>query len=239
MKRNLALILVMAFAIMPAIAQSNAQRYEIKLHDFTHLEIDNNISVDYIANQDSAGIAVFYATPELASRLYFTDKGKGKVDIQCCADCSNSMEYPHVTIYSTELHKVVNSGDSLVTVSSNPAVERFDASLFGNGRLSIRNIEAKRVDAKIATGNGQLVISGRCTEATLNVVGTGTIQADELKAVKGKASIIGTGTIGCDFSESLSINGMGTGRVLYRNAPKTVKSRSIGIKSELLNPTAD
>ncbi len=205
------------------------------MHDFTHLEIDNNIKVRYIANADSAGYIVFNTTPLLASRLYIVDKGKGKVDIQCCADCNNDMEYPVVTIYSSQLHKIVNSGDSLVTVENNPPCDRFDATLFGNGRISVHNVQASKVDAKIATGNGQLILSGNCTTCNLNVTGTGTIQADMLKAVKGKATIIGTGTIGCDYSEELTIAGIGSGNVYYRTTPAKVKSRGVGIKHSPLN----
>lgn len=230
--------LIMLLTATTAVGQEN-KLYEIKVHDFTHLEVDNNIRVRYIANADSAGLIIFSATPEMASRLYFTDKGKGKVDIQCCADCTYDMEFPEVTIYSSGLRKIVNSGDSLVTVERNPPCDRFDATLLGNGRISVRDIEASKVDAKIATGNGQLIISGKCTTCNLMVTGTGTIQADRLKAVQGKATVIGTGTIGCDFSEVITIAGVGTGKVMYRVTPKKVKSHAIGIKHYPLDSKED
>lgn len=228
----------MLIAALPAMSQES-KRYEIKVHDFTHLEVDNSIKVTYIANPDSAGLIVFNATPDMASRIYISDKGKGKVDIQCCADCTYDMDFPDITIYSTRLTKVVNSGDSLVTVERNPPCERFDATLLGNGRLSIRDIEASKVDAKIATGSGQLIISGKCTKCNLMVTGTGTIQADRLKAVEGKATVIGTGTIGCDFSEVVTVAGVGSGKVMYRVTPRKVKSHAIGIKHFPLDAKAE
>lgn len=221
-------------ASLGSLAQT-PQRYTLKVNDFTHLEVDNNIRVDYYANSDSAGFIVFDATPELASRIYIADNGKGKVDIQCCADCTDNMQFPAVKIYSTQLNKIVSSSDSLVTVNNNPPVEKFEANLLGNGRLSCRNVQAPKVTARLATGSGQLTVTGNCTIANLSLTGVGSINADGLKAVKGKAVVMGTGIIGCDFSEELSISGIGSGRVEYRSLPAKIKSHALGIKHGLLN----
>lgn len=91
-------------------------------------------------------------------------------------------------------------------------------------------IEAAKVEASIHSGNGQLTIQGRCTEANLHLVGTGTILADRLEAVKVKATVVGTGQIGCAPSEAITVMGAGSGSVLYRQTPPTVKSRGVGIK---------
>ncbi|MDE5968012.1 MAG: DUF2807 domain-containing protein [Muribaculaceae bacterium] len=227
------IIAATAWAATPAAAQ-NAKRYEIKVNDFKHLEVDNSIKVDYYACADSAGYIVFEATPDLASRLYIRDNGKGKVDIQCCADCSEGMEFPVVKAYSKQLNKIVNSGDSLVTVNNNPEVEKFAAVLIGNGALSVRDVQATEINGKIASGNGQLSIDGACTKGKLSIIGTGTINADRLRAVEVYTSLTGTGTIGCCPSEVLSIQGLGRGKVLYRQEPHVIKDRSLGHKHEAM-----
>lgn len=227
MKRFIAVTMIVTSLV--AMAESN-RKYEIRLTDFTNLEVDNNIRVDYKVNADSAGIAVFYATDRMASQLYFADNHKGKVEIQNCAECTGIMEYPHVTIYSTTLRRIMNSGDSLVTVTGLQPIERFEAIVCGNGMLVVDNVEAAKVDVKLATGNGQITINGSCKQANINCTGTGTIQADRLHATEGKVTIMGTGTVGCDVVETLTIQGMGSGKVYYRTEPGKIKSRSIGIK---------
>lgn len=227
------IITTIASAAAPSVAQT-AKRYEIKVNDFKHLEVDNSIKVDYYACPDSAGYIVFEATPDLAPRLYINDNGKGKVEIQCCAECSEGMEFPVVKAYSTRLNKIVNSGDSLVTVNNNPPVEKFVALLIGNGALSVRDVQATEVKGKIASGKGQLSIDGACTKGKLSIIGTGTINADRLRAVEVNTSLTGTGTIGCCPSEVLSIQGVGRGKVLYRQEPHVIKDRSLGHKHEAM-----
>lgn len=229
-------LLLLPLLAFTAVAQSKTRTYQMKVSDFNHLEVDNNIRVDYICSPDSAGVILFFADDSNASNLYFSDNGKGKLDIQCCADCTYDSSFPSVKVYSSSLKKIVNAGDSLVTASNVPDCERFDATLCGNGILAIHGLPAKKVNAKISTGCGQLIIDGRCTEANLSIVGTGTIQADNLNCVTCKAKILGTGTIGCNPSEKLSVSGMGTGNVFYRQAPPELRSHAIGIKHSQLLP---
>lgn len=232
MKKALAILMTM-FAPLIGVAQS-AQKYELKVNDFTELRVDNNIPVDYYCNPDSAGYAVFNANDVQASWILFDNNGRGRLAIQTDADYPVGGTVPRVKVYSSSLEKVVNSGDSLVRVLNLPSAEKFKAILIGNGRLSVPGVEASKVEASIHSGNGQLSIEGRCTEAKLKLIGTGTILADRLEAVKVKSTIVGTGHIGCSPSEELSISGAGSGSVYYKQFPPTLKSRGVGIKHSLM-----
>ncbi len=226
-RRNiLALLLISVIDIISADAQ---RKYIVKVNDFTELSVENNIAVDYFCHPDSAGFAVIDSTsnPEL---LYFSNNDKGRLAIQSAPDTPINATFPHVTVYSTTLYKVINSGDSLVKVFDVPKTKRFSAHLIGNGRLVAHGIEADKVDASIDSGNGQLVISGECDNAQLRNIGKGLIQADGLEAKNVKASVFGTGDIGCHATETLTIIGMGSGTVLYRDKPAKIKNRGIGVK---------
>lgn len=229
MKHIFVTLLIALEATAAATAQST-QRYELKVNDFTELRVDNHIPVDYRCDPDSAGYAVFNATDAQADWVIFDNNGRGKLSIQTDNDYQPGQAMPHITVYSASLKKVVNSGDSLVRVFNLPSCDKFKAVLIGNGRLSVPQIEAAKVEASIHSGNGQLTIQGRCTEANLHLVGTGTILADRLEAVKVKATVVGTGQIGCAPSEAITVMGAGSGSVLYRQTPPTVKSRGVGIK---------
>lgn len=212
----------------------STQRYELKVNDFKELRVDNHIPVDYYCNPDSAGYAVFTATDAQAGWVLFDNNGRGKLSVQTDTDYPAGEKMPRIRVYSSSLEKVVNSGDSLVKVYNLPAADKFKAVLIGNGRLSVPGVEASTVEASIHSGNGQLTIEGRCTEAKLHLVGTGTILADRLAAVKVKATVVGTGYIGCSPSEAITVMGAGSGSVLYRQAPPTIKSRGVGIKHSVM-----
>lgn len=212
----------------------STQRYELKVNDFKELRVDNHIPVEYYCNPDSAGFAVFTANNEQIGWIIFDNNGRGKLSVQTDTDYPAGENLPVIKVYSSSLEKVVNSGDSLVKVYNLPAADKFKAVLIGNGRLSVQGVEASTVEASIHSGNGQLTIEGRCTEAKLHLVGTGTILADRLEAVKVKATVVGTGHIGCSPSEAITVMGAGSGSVLYRQAPPTIKSRGVGIKHSVM-----
>lgn len=212
----------------------STQRYELKVNDFKELRVDNDIAVDYYCNPDSAGYAVFTATDAQSGWVLFDNNGRGKLSVQTDTDYPAGEKMPRIRVYSSSLEKVVNSGDSLVKVYNLPAADKFKAVLIGNGRLSVPGVEASTVEASIHSGNGQLTIEGRCTEAKLHLVGTGTILADRLEAVKIKATVVGTGHIGCSPSEAITVMGAGSGSVLYKQAPPTIKSRGVGIKHSVM-----
>lgn len=229
MKHAIITFALTVFATCQAPAQQ-MRRYELKVNDFSELRVDNHIAVDHYINPDSAGIAVFDASDRQADWVLFDNNGKGKLSIQTDVDYQAGEQMPHITVYSSSLTKLVNSGDSLVRALSTISCEQFKGVLIGNGRLSVPDVQASKVEVSLHSGNGQITVQGNCTEAKLHLVGTGSILADRLKAVKVKASIVGTGQIGCDPSEAITVMGAGSGNVYYRTAPPTVKSRGVGIK---------
>lgn len=230
MKYN-TLLSVLALVIASTFTSRAAteSKYEINVNDFTELRVVDGLNVDYVCNPDSAGFAVFHATPEVSSMMMFSNNGKNRLTVQLSDDATGKTGLPTVTVYSNFLLQVENTGDSLVRVLSVAPGAKFKATLIGNGRLSVRDITANQVDAAIKTGNGQLVISGRCQNANINNTGTGSIQADGLVATNAKCSVMGTGSIGCHAKENLTIQGMGTGKVYYEGSPE-IKNRGMGIK---------
>ena len=234
MMKKIFAIFIVLLASVTCVGQTT-QHYELKVNNFTELRVDNHIPVDYYCNPDSAGYAVFDAADNQAGWILFDNNGRGKLSIQTDTDYPKGESIPRIKVYSTNLEKVVNSGDSLVRVYDLPSMtDKFKAVLIGNGRLSVLGVEAPKVDASIHSGNGQLTIEGRCTEAKLHLVGTGTILADRLETVKVKATIVGTGHIGCSPSEALTVMGAGSGCVYYKQYPPTLKSRGVGIKHSLM-----
>lgn len=214
------------------------KRYELDVNDFTELKVIEGLNVDYKCVPDSAGKAVFTTTPDLASVLMLTNN-KGKLEMQISTDGINYKDLPTITVYSNFLTRVENSGDSTVRVLSVAPGPQFKAKVIGNGRLVVRNINATQVDANLSTGNGQIVLYGKCQSAKYGLTGTGSIQADDLKAVSVKCRSTGTGTIGCNVSGDLMVVGMGSGKIYYTGTPEKITTRSVGLKVIPLDGGAD
>ncbi len=233
--RNIILIAGWVLAVVAGRASDVKSCYTLDVHDFTQLKVDNSINVDYICNPDSAGMATFDTTDALASLLIFANNDKGVLTIELNTDGYKYHDLPTVRVYSSFLNKIENSGDSLVRVLSVAPCPEFSATLIGNGRLSIHDIRATTVNGVIRTGRGTLVINGECTKANLRNTGTGSIQADGLKAHKVLCKLVGTGPIGCSVADELTIQGMGSGKVYYRATNGVdnflIKNRAIGVKA--------
>lgn len=213
---------------LSAYAEKTRSRYCLDVHDFTELKVTNGLNVDYVCSADSAGLAVFDTTDDLASIIMFSNNDKGTLRVELNTDGFKYHDLPTIRLYSSFLNKIENAGDSLVRVLTVAPCPEFNATVIGNGRLSVRDIHATTVNGKIKTGKGQLVINGKCTKANLHNTGTGSIQADGLEAAEVKCSIFGTGPIGCHATGALISQGMGSGKVYYRG-PETLKIRSRGL----------
>ena len=191
----------------------------------------DGINVVYSCNPDSAGLAVFTCPSDEAAAFIFNNpKGKGVLSMQLSTESIGRKNMPVVYVYSTFLTKVENSGDSLVKVLNVAKGPKFSAQLIGNGRLVVKDVKATEVNAGISTGNGTLVIAGECELAKIKLVGTGVIQADELKADEVSVKASGTGSVGVWPLESLSVSGVGSTKVYYKGEPK-IKNRTLGIKT--------
>lgn len=227
----------MICAFSAAMAQeatdsTTVKRYQAKVGDFTRLDVENSFNIDYRCSSDSAGYAVYYTTPALADKIIFENNNKGKLSIEKPFRPAGELDegLPVITVYSRFLKEVRNGGDSTVRVLNMRPTTELKAVVIGNGRLVVRNLECEKVDGAIKTGNGILVLSGRCENASLANTGTGTIQADNLEAKKVTAQFFGTGTTGCWPVDLLKVKGMMAGKLFYRGKPGKIKNYSMGVK---------
>lgn len=219
-------ILLVFAAAFTASAQT-AGHYALQVRDFTELKVTDGINVDYVCSPDSAGYAVFDAASDVASRILFEPKGS-KLTIEVSNEEGLPLKLPTVRVYSRYLASIENDGDSLVRAINVAPCPKFKAKLVGNGRLSVRGIDASDVSANITTGNGTITLTGRCEEAVYTIVSTGTIIADDLVAKEAKCRVWGTGTIGCNATAKLSVSGLGSGKVLYTGKPE-IKKKAGGV----------
>lgn len=226
MKTLLSLLFMLGFVSAQAV---DIVKYELNVNEFHELKVVDGINVIYSCNPDSAGLAVFTCPSSQASAFIFNNKN-GKLSMQVSTENVGMADKPVVHVYSTYLTNVENSGDSLVKVLNVAKGPKFAAKLIGNGRIAVSGVEATEVGASIQTGNGMLVISGKCDHAKFNFTGTGVIQADGLETQTASIKAGGTGSIGVWATKSFTMMGMGSTKIYYKGTPE-IKNRSVGLKA--------
>lgn len=215
------IVFILSFLAVALSSSADINEYTVEVGEFSKLKVINDIDVVYKCVPDSAGKAVFVAEDSLADAYLFTNKN-GTLKIEKYTDFA-TVEVPQVTVYSNFLTSVENSSQKNVEVVSVASCPEFSVKQIGNGSVTVDNIEATKVNAKVATGKGRITIQGECTRVSLSMVGTGTIQADSLEADEVSCSVFGTGSIGCWPVDKLSVKGLASTTVYYRGTPKTIK----------------
>jgi len=232
---NLKRITIPLLTVMAAAATFAASPtpYDLKVNNFSELKVVDNVNVVYRCNPDSAGHVIFSATPDQASAFILQPDGT-KLEILVAPEADNTADrLPTVTVFSSYLTRAENDGRGHLRIESAAPGPKLQIVLEGNGRITARDIDQQAIDASIRTGNGEIVITGKTDMAKLSSLGSGQIQADELKAREARCRITGTGSIGVNASESLTISGMGSGTVYYLGNPE-IKNRTLGIKTRRL-----
>lgn len=224
--------IISALALILSASVSFSQqlnRYEVKIDDFTQLKVRENINIKYVSSTDSAGMAVFYSTPEMAPHIVFSNN-KGKLTVEFADKKNKPVNPPTVTVYSRFITVAENQSDSLMLLTNVNSGPELKLRVMGNGKLIADNLNAIDVSASITTGCGLIIVSGNCDEAHLTNMSAGTIQADKLIAKEVKCKLIGTGSIGCTPLNYLSVVGAGTGKVYYFGEPASIQNNAIKVK---------
>lgn len=224
-------LLIMAAATAGAKSPTD---YSLDVKEFSRLKVVDGINVDYRHDRENPGKVTFTTTADKASVLMFSNE-KGTLTIRLATEGTTIDDLPTVTVGSSFLDKIENSGDSTVRVLSVAPCPRFQATLMGNGRLVLRDVEATNVDLSIKSGNGTLTASGNATDLKISLMGTGTIQADDLKANNVRCRATGTGAIGCHPLTELKVLGAGSTTIYYKGTPQ-ISNRSVGLKVTPLDP---
>lgn len=217
---------VIAVSLM---ASAQVKRHEIKVGNFTRVNLLDDINVDYRCNADSAGLIVVDGTREVVNSLIFSVNDKGRLSIQVDDAFERLGGLPKLTIYSSNLEEAENSGDSTLRISGLPSMKSFKVRNTDNGKVIVRGVKASQLELQILSGKGKIIADGTCDDLSLRLIGTGEIQADNVEATNVSCRIMGTGSMGCKVNGGqLKVNGSGTGKVYYKGNPSKVTVHKLG-----------
>ncbi len=227
--KNRLLISVLMVAMASLVSMAQEKLHVVKVGDFKRLSLVDNINVNYRCNPDSAGLAVFTSTQEIANDIIFRLSDSGRLTIQVEDETERNAQLPNMTVYSSSLEEAENAGDSTLRLSGLPMMPLFKVRLLDNGKIIARNLRASKLELHLLSGKGKIIASGKCDELALRLVGTGEIQADQVVATDVSCRIMGTGSIGCHVDGGiLKVNGSGTGKVYYKGTPSKVSVKKLG-----------
>lgn len=219
-------VIAMAVTAITAGAQTPVkQHYAVNMGDFGDLRVVDALNVEYHCNQDSAGYVVFDCEPDMAPMILMSNK-----DNTLRLQVQNDVPVPRlpvVRVYSTWLLSAENSGDSTLVVNSPAAGSSLKLRVIGNGSVVAKGLHANIIEGKIDTGRGRLFMQGVAKWIKLRTVGTGSIEAGQLKADRADIFIGGTGSVDCNVADELTVKGLGSGKVYVKGTPH-VKNRTLG-----------
>lgn len=209
--------------VLAMFAAANVQARET-VYDagpFDRLSQMGDIDIVYRSVPDSTGMVVYDSDRDFSEAIEITNKD-GRLTIKELPDHGLG-ELPTLRIYSDYLSEIKSEGDAAIDIFITSATPTLSVRLIGNGSIVCDGIRSPKVKATIATGNGSIVLHGKCSEAKFELTGTGVIQADELEASTVRCLALGTGSIGCWPAQSLDVRGIGTTKIYYRGEPRIKK----------------
>ena len=219
----------LAIITLCCAAAVNATPHTINVGEFNELVVNDGINVVYSNNADSVGIVAFDIEKEYTSYI-MAERSKGGRKLQVARAAFSVRPLPTVYVYSSYLYKAENTKDSTLTLRKVAPGAKIDIQLQGNGTIIANGLDAININLKLLTGKGKIITSGKCENLSIKNVGTGEIQADEVAAKHVKCTLLGTGAIGCASKETLSVKGVGSGKVYYIGKPVITKSKLSNVK---------
>lgn len=226
-KKTIGLIIGLLLTFQLPMSAEEMQSHTIDIGDFSVIQVIDDINVIYKTNPDSVGKAVFRSVAEAVPSIVLSNtKNKLKIELNLEIDIPKS-EIPTLTVYSSFLVNAENWGDGVLSIENPAPGAQFKTRVIGNGKLIARGLYVTQTEASLDTGKGEIILEGTTRTINFKNIGTGTINASELKAESGNVKIYGTGSVLCDVKDELVVSGMGTGKVYLYSNPK-VKKRTLG-----------
>lgn len=228
MKKNLYVFyLLLCFSLFPFVGRSETDTYRVNVGEFSKLKVVNDINVKYVCNPDSAGVAVFTCDSRFADGFLFVNKN-GTLKISLNTDYTHLSDYmPALTVYSTFLTSAENQSKYDLDLIGVVPCPEISVKVVGNGAINANNLKATKIKASLTTGNGTVTITGESDFAEYEMLGTGRIIAQDLKAETVNCKVFGTGSISCWPIETLHVKGLGSTTVYYKGDPMTIKKSGI------------
>ena len=195
---------VMGYEKVDASETIVVETYELK--PFEKIDVKGVANVEIIQNEEKNGVVELKA-PDNYIDLFKFDSEDGRLVIDLAKKVNIDVKNVHVTVYTSDLTALRNSGVSHVIM----------------GSLDTDKLEV------INSGVGDIQIGGVADDVKLVCSGVGSIRAKELKALNVKADVSGVGSVTCYASERIDGTVSGVGALKYAGHPKVKNTHRSGV----------
>jgi hypothetical protein len=100
-------------------------------------------------------------------------------------------------------------------------------SLNGSGNMRVAKMSGPELSIHL-NGSGDVFAEGTVDDVTINLMGSGNVTCDELKAHTAEVNLLGSGNISLFADQSLNANLPGSGNIRYKGDPPQVTKNIMG-----------
>lgn len=167
----------------------------------------------------------------LLERINTRINHKGELEIRPKGNYRlRSLEGIKLYLQTPDLNEVEIAGAGHVEFAGAFYSDHLRLEIEGSGSISADSLYLKNLRAN-CDGSGEMKLAGEARNAQINVNGSGTIDALSLISDTVAVNINGWGEVTCDPQEHLDTSIKGSGKVRYKNEPKSKSTGVIGVSS--------
>ena len=197
-----------------------------KVDDFYKVRMYNSFNVVYIQNPDSAGTVNIKVESSVLENLSIKSED-GELSLKLKGLGKKDYGIILVEIYSSSLSRVENDGGGVFESHQPVKATELYLGVSGEGQIKMDYINCDILKAKVALGEGDLLLKGVAHRVDYSVLGGGEIRAHDMKSEEANCAITGNGNIGCHVLKKLSATITGAGNVYYEGNPE-ISKKGIG-----------
>lgn len=124
---------------------------------------------------------------------------------------------------SSSLSKINCTGSANIRIESGINISALNIDITGSGNVTGDSITCQKFAGNVV-GSGEIKISGTASDISTNVLGSGSVDINQMPAKTANCKISGSGNSTVNVSETLKAKVLGSGNVKYRGNPQTESS---------------
>jgi hypothetical protein len=185
---------------------------------FCKVSTSSSIDVEIVVDKNAATSCELIGEENVLNLIDINQQGD---ELEIKFEDNTSITYNKtlkVKLITNCLKKVITSGSGDITVNGSNLTEEFESISEGSGDIDIMNLKAAKAIVE-TSGSGDVTIEGKCTNATLNTNGSGTIDALQFICIDVTAATDGSGNIDVNAEKTLDAKTHGSGDINYTGDP--------------------
>ena len=173
-KRAITLIIaaITAISATTAAAQQTEQKdkyvyIDTDIHEFDKITVTSPINVVYKQSSDSTKLLRIYAPEQMKDKIK-TEVKDGKLTISCNRGFKNDFNVIIVYAYSKTLTAVECCGGAVFTATEPVSGAYISLKVTGQSQIRCTKLNYDEVKGRRGIGQGDLIIGGKTTKATIS-----------------------------------------------------------------------